>query len=209
MYIYIYIYICIYVYIHTCIYIHIYIYLYKKFRRRLRIDEEGKKAVLLQGPRNGGLTGRSRASKAVKSRRRPPTAESVTQNYRCRLAGAPNETILRCPRLPKPCYLHRKTTISAIHQLRFLRRFGETFPPVRCLLGRFRLALQGPFDAPEPSQSSKRSDSPGNSVPQRPQSRAGKSEQTNRCPKTDDATSPEAQSNDSGVPEASKTLRFR
>ena len=99
-------------------------------------------------------------------------------------------TILGCPKPPQPCFLHRKTTIfaNALHQLRFRHHFGEAFPPIRCLPGRFRLDLQGPFSAPEPSQSSK---CQIHLVPQRPQSRAGDPKPTKRCPETDDAASPE------------------
>ena len=160
---------------------------------------------MLQEPQNGGLTGRSGASKALKLRRRPKTAEPVTQNCRCRLAGAPKETILKRQGFQNLAFYVGKRRFLQMQQIRFRRNLGEAFPPVRCLLGRFRLAFQSPFGVPVPSQSSKRSESPGNLEPQRAQKIAEDSNPPNQCPKTDDAVSPEAQSDDSGESQASKT----
>ena len=101
-----------------------------------------------------------------------------------------------------------KRRFSQTRRIRFRRHFGEAFLPSWCLLGRFRLALQRPFGAPECPQSPKRSVAPGNLVRQRRQKRAEDPKPPNQCPKIDDAASPEAPSDDSGRAQASKTSLF-
>ena len=109
------------------------------------------------------------------------------------------------PEVFKTLFLRKKTTITANAPNSVPEPLRRAFPPVRCLMGRFPLALLVPFGTPEPPQSLKRSESQGNLVPQRAPKIAEDPKPPNQCPKTDGAASPEAQSDDSGEPQASKT----
>ena len=101
-----------------------------------------------------------------------------------------------------------KRRFSQTRRIRFRRHFGEAFLPSWCLLGRFRLALQRPFGAPECPQSPKRSVAPGDLVRQRRQKRAEDPKPPNHWPKTDHDASTERPKRRFWGAQASKTLLF-
>ena len=104
---------------------------------------------------NGGSTARLQGSKASKSSRRLKTAEPIPKSNDAASPERPKRRYWDARSLPNLAFDTGKQQFLQMHQIRFRRHFGEAFPLIRCLLGRIRLALQGPFGAPEPSKGSK------------------------------------------------------